>query len=158
VLGSYLVLRHQPQERDFTCIPACVRMVLLYFGLDLAEEEIAGLLGTDETGTLFPDIANVDALGFDAPIGKSTLHGPGELTAAGQPVIARIKTTHLPRYPVPPWVPHGVVVVGVTRGSVWIHDPAQPRGPEAVPRNAFAAAWRAGQDDMAVIRPRIFGA
>lgn len=151
--GNYLALPHLSQEQPFTCTPACVRMVLAYHGRDLPERDIALRLDTDDTGTRFRNIANVASLGCRVHFGTGTLADLQAVSGSGMPLIARIKTMHLPRYPLPPWVRHSVVVVGATAAEVYIHDPAQHTGPDVVPAHNFDAAWQAGKHQFALLTP-----
>jgi len=128
-------------------------MVAHYHGIILSEEEIAHLLETDETGTRFREIHRVSTFEFDVEIMTGTISELKEWLTLGFPCIARIKTTHLPRYPLPPWVPHAVVVVGITEDKVFIHDPAQNTGPDVVPIKSFQSAWAAGQYQYVVMKP-----
>jgi len=128
-------------------------MVTHHHGLLLSEAEIAHLLETDETGTRFRDIHRVSALGFDVEVTTGTIFDLKKWLDANCPCITRIKTTHLPRYPLPPWVPHAVVVVGITENNVYIHDPAQSTAPDVVPIKAFQSAWAGGQYQFAVMKP-----
>jgi ABC-type bacteriocin/lantibiotic exporter with double-glycine peptidase domain len=137
-----LPVPHLEQEQDYTCVPACVRMVLAFHGHWVSERALSDLLDTDVTGTRFRDIARVAELGFTVNIATGSLEDPGRITREGFPCIARIKTVQLPRYPLPPWLPHAVVVSGAAEAEVFILDPAQPFGPEAVPASAFLGARR----------------
>ena len=149
----YIEISHHPQFLDYTCVPACVRMVAHHHGLILSETEIAYLLETDETGTRFREIHSVSALGFDVEVTTGTISDLKKWLNANFPCIVRIKTTHLPRYPLPPWVPHAVVVVGITENNVYIHDPAQYTAPDVVPIEAFQSTWASGQYQFAVMKP-----
>ena len=57
--GVSLAVPHFRQAQEFTCVAACARMVLAYYGRPLSEAEIAELLGTDETGTRFRDLTSL---------------------------------------------------------------------------------------------------
>ncbi len=48
-----LPLPHHSQEEEYSCTPACVRMVLAYYGLSLPEADVAQSLGTTTAGTPF---------------------------------------------------------------------------------------------------------
>jgi len=43
------------QEKPYTCLPACLRIVLHYLGVSLTEEEIADECNTTEVGTTLTD-------------------------------------------------------------------------------------------------------
>jgi len=151
--SSFIEIPHHPQSLDYTCVPTCVLMVAHYHSIILSEAEIAYLLGTDETGTRFRDVHRVSALGFEVEVTTGTIFDLQKWLNAGFPCIVRIKTTHLPRYPLPPWVPHAVVVVGITENDVYIHDPAQNTAPDVVPIEVFQSAWAGGQYQFAVMKP-----
>lgn len=151
--NEFLALPHLKQERDYACTPACVRMVLSYYGLTLSEDELISLLRTTLAGTEFEQILNVASLGFTVRVETGTLGDLRRCTAAGEPCVARIKTCHLPHYPLPPWVRHSVVVAGVTASRVYYHDPAQDDDPASANLSNFDKAWAAGQYKFALITP-----
>jgi ABC-type bacteriocin/lantibiotic exporter with double-glycine peptidase domain len=57
------------------CGPASLKMVLVYYGVDMAEKDLAKLCGTDpELGTSDKDIKNVaEGLGFIVEIHNNSL-------------------------------------------------------------------------------------
>jgi ABC-type bacteriocin/lantibiotic exporter with double-glycine peptidase domain len=57
-----------PQEHPWTCLPACIRMVLAYRGKLLDEAEIAAACGTVPLRGTQPEraIEGVQRLGFQA--------------------------------------------------------------------------------------------
>src|SRR5438067_13433272 len=106
----FLALPRLSQEHPHTCVAACVRMLLACYGRDVSEDAVASLLGTDESGTRFRDIANIARLGLDVRLQTGSIADLRVHTDRGDPSIARVKTTHLSGYPLPPWVPYAVVV------------------------------------------------
>jgi ABC-type bacteriocin/lantibiotic exporter with double-glycine peptidase domain len=56
-----------PQERPESCVPACLRMILAYYGLERTEAEIYACCEADTDGTL-PSVAAhcAQSLGFIA--------------------------------------------------------------------------------------------
>ena len=46
-----ITVPHFAQEMDKTCVPASVRMLLAYLGIERSEREIAALLGATPDGT-----------------------------------------------------------------------------------------------------------
>ncbi|MFQ6042534.1 MAG: cysteine peptidase family C39 domain-containing protein [Candidatus Poribacteria bacterium] len=57
------------QEKTYTCLPACLRIVLNYLGVSLTEEEIADACNTTEAGTTLADAVHaVHSLGFNATL------------------------------------------------------------------------------------------
>ena len=55
------------QEKTYTCLPACLRIVLHYLGTSLTEEDIANACHTTQAGTTLADAVHaVHSLGFNA--------------------------------------------------------------------------------------------
>ena len=52
--SSWLNVAHFQQEHDYSCVAACVRMVLAHFGDLRIEAELRSLLDTQPTGTILP--------------------------------------------------------------------------------------------------------
>lgn len=150
--ARWLALPHHRQETPYTCTPACVRMVLEFFGLNLQEAEITRLLETDGSGTVLGRIANVEPLGFAVSVGPGTFVDIQAAFAEGLPVIAPVKTLLLPNNG-PPDCSHCVVVAGATRAKVAICDPEQNSAPDVLPATVFQAAWKQKQNRMAVLKP-----
>jgi ABC-type bacteriocin/lantibiotic exporter with double-glycine peptidase domain len=156
VRKSFLELPHIRQEDTATCTAACVRMVLAFFGREVAESEIGLLLGTTPQGTSFASLIRVEQLGFQVTLGTGTVADLRAVTDRGIPLITAVHTSQLPAYPLPPWVPHCVVVAGASRSHVAVYDPGSDRTPtpDLVPLPGFEAAWRARRYLMASLTPR----
>src|SRR5213079_2305973 len=83
------------QEFPYSCVAACVRMVLAHYGHPLIEAEVRRHLGTGPDGTRARDLLRVGTLGFDVQLESSS---PAELAsalAAGVPPIVFLETSHL---------------------------------------------------------------
>lgn len=48
--SAWLPVPHFKQSRDGYCLPACMRMVLAYYGHSVTEHELVTLLGTQSFG------------------------------------------------------------------------------------------------------------
>jgi ABC-type bacteriocin/lantibiotic exporter with double-glycine peptidase domain len=125
------------QETRFSCVPACLRMILLSLGVDMPESDL--LVRCDSTILGTSALAAVDAvrvIGFGASA-KHTLT-PNELknlVAGGQfpivfvsmlPIDARDDL-------------HALVVTGVSQHDVTVLDPLT--GERTIPLPTFTAAW-----------------
>src|SRR5262245_57697638 len=66
-----------------SCVPACVRMVLAYYGRNCTEEELRQLLGTGPHGTPARNLFLLGSLGFDVQVETSNLTQLGTALAAG---------------------------------------------------------------------------
>lgn len=67
------------------------------------------------------------------------------------PVIAFVQAGELPH-----WqghrAQHAVLLVGIDRQDVYMHDPALPEGPMAVPIDDFLLAWQEMDNRYAVLK------
>ena len=86
------------QEKPYTCLPACLRIVLHYLGISLTEEEIADACNTTEAGTTLTDAVHaVHSLGFNATrIQNATLEDLMHYLNHNEPVIVLVGVEHLP--------------------------------------------------------------
>lgn len=130
------------QNRDYTCGPACLRMVLAYYGIQQDEVTLTMLCGTDVSGTALEDIANV-ARRFKLSAERSRLENLTEAQgwlARGIPFIADVDAVSLYEQEDPVPAGHLVVVIQVDE-QVIFHDPE--RGAiQKVERKNFDAAWQ----------------
>jgi ABC-type bacteriocin/lantibiotic exporter with double-glycine peptidase domain len=126
------------QETPFSCVPACLRMVLAGFGVELDEAELRALCDCTALGTeAFRAVEAVRGLGFPESM-KCTIavHGlDAELELGRYPIvyvnllpIDGVRTSH------------ALVVVDADAESVTVHDPLV--GKRVLPRPAFEQAWR----------------
>ena len=91
-------LQPMQQEKPYTCLPACLRIVLHYLGVSLTEEEIADECNTNEAGTTLADAVHaVHSLGFNATrIQNATLEDLIHCLNHNEPVIVLVGVEHLP--------------------------------------------------------------
>ncbi|MBP1464216.1 C39 family peptidase [Candidatus Chloroploca sp. M-50] len=144
-----LPVPHYRQSRDGYCLPACVRMVLAYWG-DLRDEAtLARQLGTKRYGTPMTAVTRL-ALRHRYEVQLTSLTDTLLQTYLDRsvPVLARVWTAMLPDCDVVS--SHVLVVVGYDEGGVYVNDPAFDAYPLHVPWAAFLAAW-AEFDETAVI-------
>lgn len=135
-----LQIPHFQQSAEGYCLPACVRMVLAYWGLQRSETAIRRILGTRAFGT--PTFAVEHLRQWDVQIIYREWTVPQLLTALemGQPVILFLRTGFLDHWQQD--VAHAVVLVDYEENQrFWLHDPALSTGPVAVSWNGVLAAW-----------------
>ena len=92
-----LSVPHFKQEQPYSCLAACVRMVLAHYGHLASEDDFRQRLGTSPYGTAARDILRVATLGFDVQLRFTNL---GELSAAllaGTPPNVFVNTGSLDR-------------------------------------------------------------
>lgn len=128
------------QEHAHTCGPACLRMVLAFFGTVLTEDELAQRWGTTLFGTGRIELAQAaTALGFSAQLVDHLARADVETYLnQGRPIIAVLDPSLL--YPGVPGFAHGVVIVGLEGDTAIYHDP-ESGAHLAVRWERFQAAW-----------------
>ena len=143
---------HFEQELDYSCLPACVRMVLAFHGKSATESELRALLKTRPGGTSplrlmirLPDV------GFEAHVYTGSQADLRACLTAGQPCIVHVWTLPLPHWDSE--AIHALVVSDISAESAWIHDPALPYGPTEIPLADFLRAWSATDHLMITITP-----
>jgi ABC-type bacteriocin/lantibiotic exporter with double-glycine peptidase domain len=149
MLNILLPVPHFEQSRDGACLPACVRMVLAFYGDKRSEMDVATQLESKQYGAPISAASRIarDRRYF-VTISSLTEAELKVRLSAGTPVIARVWTAMLPDWQTQ--TSHVVVVIGYTHDGVFVNDPAFREHPRFIPRDAFLAAW-AEFDETAVL-------
>jgi ABC-type bacteriocin/lantibiotic exporter with double-glycine peptidase domain len=143
---------HFRQELDYSCLAACVRMILAFYGKDYSESDLRKLLKTRMGGTSPARLMwQLPTLGFEALVETGSLRSLSEHVDSGQPCIVHVWTPPLPHWDKE--AIHALVVIGMSEDSVLIHDPSLPTGPTTVPLSSFVNAWAATDYLMIAIQP-----
>ena len=71
--SSWLNVPHYQQELEYSCVAACVRMVLAHHGDLRTEAELRGLLDTQPTGTRAGNLMRLSGPGFEVHLRSSNL-------------------------------------------------------------------------------------
>jgi ABC-type bacteriocin/lantibiotic exporter with double-glycine peptidase domain len=144
---------HFEQELDYSCLPACVRMVLAYHGHPVTEAQLRRLFKTRPGGTSPASVMlRLPDLGFTADVRTGARPHLQRHLTAGHPCIVHVWTP-----PFPHWteqVIHALVITELAPETVTFHDPALPKGPTVVTLDAFLQAWAATNYLTMVIYPR----
>lgn len=141
---------HFQQELDFSCLPACVRMVLAFYGEQRPESELRRLLKTRVTGTSPANVMmRLPDIGYEAYVFEASRSLLRRRIEAGEPCIAHVWTAALPHWNES--VVHAVVVTHVDDDTVWINDPILDSGPTPIAQSAFWTAWAATDHTLIVI-------
>ena len=143
-----LSVPHFEQSRDGTCLPACVQMVLSFWGDEPTEATLIKQLGTKRYGTPISNAERLRDKRYDVLVGPLTRLELESYLASGRPVITRVWTTMLDYWD--SVTSHVVVVVGYNDDVVFLNDPAFATAPIPVLWDAFLAAW-AEYDETAVV-------
>lgn len=120
------------------CLPACVRMVLAYYGDKREEDDLARLLQSRRFGTRASNVRRLEVIGYSVTYGQTTLAQLKDHLANNIPPIVFLQTG-----PLPYWeenVNHAVVLVGMTVDQAYVLDPAFD-SVQSIPLDAFQLAW-----------------
>lgn len=132
------------QHRDYTCGPACLRMVLAYYGHEADEVSLTVLCGTNVFGTGLSDLANAaQQLGLRAE--HTHCESLAEITdalARNIPPIAMVDAVKLYNMGDAAPLGHVVVVIAASALETVYHDPLTGSGLSA-PTEIFLRAWEA---------------
>lgn len=147
-----MIVPHFQQELDYSCLPACVRMVLAFYQREVAEGELRGLFKTRPGGTSPANLLlRLPALGFNVEFPDASLSYVREQIRARHPCIVHVWTP-----PLPHWTAeaiHALVVVDVAEQAVLAHDPVLNAGPTSIALEHFIPAWASAGYVMVVITP-----
>ncbi len=108
---------HFKQEFHYSCIPACARMVLAFFGKQHTEAELRTLMKTSPNGTPVRRLTWLTHLGFDVDFPTTDLAGLAAYLTSGIPPIALLSTAALAYWPQS--CDHVAVVVQVDDTQAW---------------------------------------
>ena len=134
---------------EYSCGASALQSVLSYWGRDVDEEALMGLIGTNaEVGT-FPEdlVRGARSLGFDAEAKEGlTLEDVRQSTSLGHPVIALAQLWRsqkdTPASAADEWdCGHYIVVLAVDDDFVYFQDPYIRMGKGFVPRKTFEDHW-----------------
>ncbi len=143
-----LPVPHFEQSDDGTCLPACARMVLSYWGNEQSESRLSKVLQTRLAGTPISNARHIQKLGFQVLVKTLTREELETHLTEKKPVIARVWTAMFDYWTMA--TSHVVVVIGFDSENVYINDPSLSIGSLPISWNAFLAAW-AEYDEIAVI-------
>lgn len=134
------------QAYPFSCVPACLKMVLASLGCDISEAELRSLSECDETGTS-PSKAVEAAIqcGFDAYQANLTIEELTEIIAEKLTPVVFIRFSTAVNYS------HAIVVYQITSKEVYALDPSEI-GERKIKITEFTEIWSRG---LAIIIEKI---
>ena len=150
--NGWLNVPHFRQEFNYSCVAACVRMVIAHYGRNESEDSVRQLLGTTSRGTRAANVANVVQLGFDVRFGPSNLLQLRATLAADVPSIIFLLTGTLDYWETNE--AHAVVLIGVDAASVYLNDPFFDTFAQQTSLANFQQAWATTGHLAAFIRPQ----
>lgn len=148
-MKQFRLLTRTRQMTEYSCGASALRSVLSYWGIDVDEEALMKLLGTNEDVGTFPeDLARgAQSLGLKAEVRENaTLEDVQRFTASGNPVIALGQVwrsqRETPASAADEWdCGHYIVVLAVDDEYVYFQDPYIWLGKGFVPRRTFEDHW-----------------
>jgi ABC-type bacteriocin/lantibiotic exporter with double-glycine peptidase domain len=152
MLNISLSVPHFKQEFDYSCVAACVRMVLAFHGRSFSEADLRQLLDTRPSGTVVRNVLRLASLGFDVQLDSSNLALLAAALMAGTPPIVFFETG-----PLDYWLrdcAHVAVVVGLEVDAVSLNDPYFDPAPQRTSLTSFLQAWAATEHLATVLVPR----
>jgi len=135
-----LSVPHYQQSTPYTCLPACVRMVLAFRGHYHTEAELAQAFNTVPLlGTLPENVASsLEGMGYHALwFENAALDRMRALLDHGWPIITLLRAADLPHGTAGL---HAVVVIGLVGGEITFLDPAQTYK-TTMKESDFVQAW-----------------
>ena len=148
-----LKIPHYEQELNNSCLPACVRMVLAYFGIEKSEQSIRILLKTKPAGTNPVNLTNLRNWDIDTILSSSNLDELQNYLLQEHPTIALLWTGILSYWDSNKYLDylHAVVVVGYDKENILVNDPAFSNYPKTIPTDEFLEAWSYSQQMLILI-------
>lgn len=132
--------KHYRQNDEVACIPACLRMVLSLYGVDISEEHLIELLNTGITGSTLDNLEGLKQIHFEAIVEQSSLVELAlYLQETNMPAIVVLYTGYLDYLAADSL--HAVVVVGVDEENVYFNDPLRAEHPIILSIDRFHPAW-----------------
>lgn len=141
------MLHFYPQETRYSCVTACLRMVMANLGIIVDEDALRACCGTDRLGTTAQ--AAVDCAtrhGLQASVDSvATL---ADLNSYVDRLIYPIVYANM--FPLDGlWVLHAVVVEAITHDEITFLDPMVGR--RHAPTSVFEQAWQMGRRRTIII-------
>ncbi len=152
-MSTILQVPHRLQLADGYCLPACVQMVLAYWGIEVDQTRLARQLGLIRgAGVPASRLHRLSSRRLAVSYQSGSLAGLSLAIHQGIPPIALVYTGELPYWHYA--AAHAVVVVGIEQGVVTLNDPGQQRGAIEVAAGDFLLAWDEMANLYALIQPR----
>ena len=118
-----LIIPLHKQEIAYTCVPACLKMVLSYSGEEYGEKFLAENCNTTTIGTSADDaVSAAEKLGFSAFEAEGSLDILNEYLRHKVPVIVYLRTKYLSW-----WIDdciHALIVTDLCRDKITLIDPS----------------------------------
>lgn len=148
-----LKIPHFKQELSNSCLPACTRMLLNYFGIQKHEQEIRMLLKTKPAGTNPLNVVRLREWDVDAFVTFSNLDELKGYLTQKKPPIVLLWTGELNYWNSNENLDylHAVVIIGYENETMLVNDPAFSEHPQSISIHEFLEAWSYSQQMLILI-------
>src|SRR5262249_3905876 len=119
--SSWLNVPHFQQEFEYSCVAACIRMVLAHYGDHRSEAEVRSLLDTQPTGTRAGNVMRLSGAAFEVYVRPSNLVEFQKVLTNNQTPIVFLQTGSLEYWSMD--IFHTVVLIGLDAATAALHDP-----------------------------------
>jgi ABC-type bacteriocin/lantibiotic exporter with double-glycine peptidase domain len=150
--SGWLNVPHFRQELEYSCVAACVRMVLAHYGDGRTEADLRTLLDTRPTGTPARNVMRLSGPDWEVYLRPSNLLELQQVSAAGQPPVVFLQTGDLEYWSMD--IFHTAVLVGLDATTAALNDPYFGAAPQTTSLQTFLKAWAQTGQFTAFIRPR----
>lgn len=143
-MSTSLPIPHRQQLADGYCLPACVQMVLAYWGIERDQAELAKQLQMiPGAGTPGNRVRLLVSNTLEVFYGQGEVSDLQTALKRGIPPIVLVHTGELPYWDLA--TAHAVVLLGLDETEVVINDPGMTQAELHVSLGDFELAW----DEMA---------
>lgn len=125
------------QSYSYSCVPACLKMILASLDFEISEPELRNLCECDETGTTPTNVVKAAVkCGFDAYQANLIFEESGDLISQAILPIVFIRAFEDATYS------HAVVVYKISKGKIFLLDPET--GERKLDVDKFIETWSRG--------------
>jgi ABC-type bacteriocin/lantibiotic exporter with double-glycine peptidase domain len=150
--NNWLNVPHFQQEFEYSCVAACVRMVLAHYGEPRTEVELRSILDTQPTGTRAGNIMGISSPAFEVYLRPSNMAELSKVLSENQPPIVFLQTGLLEYWNMD--IFHAAVLVGLDDVNAVLNDPYFAIAPQTTSLQSFEKVWSQTGQFAAFIRPR----
>ena len=147
---------HLRQLRSWSCGPACVRMVLRYFGQDASESDLIEELDCDGRNGTSPErlVQYLRRMGFSVRAGILSLQDLQLSASRSRPSIVAYQDWARPRVDYATSWDHGhyAIVVGADDRRIMLCDPSSKRPRRYLKPDDFLSRWHDIESDGTIYR------
>jgi ABC-type bacteriocin/lantibiotic exporter with double-glycine peptidase domain len=152
-MSNTLPVPHRQQLADGYCLPACIQMVLAYWGIEQDQSDLARQLQmVAKAGTPGSHVHLLASATLEVTYRSGELADLRAALDQGVPPIMLVYTGELPYWDQA--TAHAVVLVGIEGGSAVLNDPGMRQAAAQVPLDDLLLAWDEMANLFALLRPK----